>query len=224
MRRNTIGSLLVLALTVSALPTQAAVSLGMKDTFDDGLVQGWFTGPNSPNPLVGVANGGPEGGADGYLLITSSGSAGAGGRLVAFTGSQWLGDYTSAGVKAIRMQANNLGASDLALRLAFRDGTFSSAFTSQAVALPAGSGWSPITFDIRPAALTGNSSVMSAVTEIRLYHDPVPQLFTSSPNIAATLGIDAVTAVPEPQAWVLFGAGIALIGAAAHRSRMRSAS
>lgn len=222
MRGRTSGSLLLFALSICAFPAQAAVSLGTMDTFDGGFVQGWVTGSNSPNPLVGVAGGGPEGGADGYLLITSNGSPGPGGRLVAFPGSQWLGDYVTTGVTAIKMQANNLGASDLALRLSFVDASFSSAFTSQAVALPSGSGWSAITFDVRPTALTGSASVLGAVTEIRLYHNPAAQLFTSSPNIAASVGIDNVTAVPEPQAWMLFGTGVALVGAAVRRSRMRS--
>lgn len=223
MGHRTLGILLIFALATGAPTTRAAVSLGSMDTFDDGILEGWFTGPSSPNPVVGVADGGPAGSGDGYLLITSNGGAGAGGRLVAMAGPQWLGDFASAGVTTIKLQANNLGASDLALRLAFVGASFSTAFTSQAVALPSGSGWSAVTFDVRPSALTGNASVLGAVTEVRLYHSPSAQLYTAAPNVAASLGIDNVTAVPEPTLWALFAAGIAMVGVAARRSRMTSA-
>lgn len=225
MRRRTFRGLLLLALStigVAGSQAHAAVAVGMMDTFDQGILQGWTTGPNSPNPLAGIADGGPAGSGDGYLLATSHGGPGAGGRLVAFAGPQWLGDYASSAVTAIRMQANNLGTTELALRLAFLDASFSSAYTSDAVLLPAGSGWSTITFDVRPAALAGSPNVLNAVTEIRLYHNPEKQLFTSSPNVAASLGIDNVTAVPEPHHWVLFSAGIAILCVGARRSHKRS--
>jgi len=223
MRQGACAGLVLLGLSTMGSSAQAAISLGTSDTFDQGATLGWSTGASSPNPPVGVATGGPGGSADGYLLMTSNGSASAGGKLISFAGTQWLGDYVSAGVTTINLQANNFGATDLALHLSFVGSGFVSAFTTQAIPVQAGSGWTSLAFDIRPAALTGNPSALGSVTEIRLYHNPASSLSTFGPNIAASLGIDNVTAVPEPQAWLLFGAGLALVGVhAARRARTLS--
>ena len=191
-----------------ALPA-GAVSLGLTDSFSGGVTAGWTTGANSPNPPTGVASGGPAGAGDGFLRIDSSGASGPGGRLVVFSSGAWAGNYTAAGITGITMDVKNLGATDLSLRLYFEN-ALTSAFSLQAIALPAGSGWTPVRFDIQLPALSGAAAAtLASAVDFRVYHHPsagVPQL---SPFIAASLGIDNVSAVPEPGAGLLMALGLA---------------
>ena len=63
-----------------------------------------------------VAHGGVD---DNYLLLTAVGGNGAGNRLTALNLVYWEGNYLTSGVTQIEMDLNNLGQSDLALRLMF---------------------------------------------------------------------------------------------------------
>ena len=195
---------------LTALPA-GAVSLGLTDSFSGGVSAGWTTGANSPNPPTGVASGGPAGTGDGFLRIDSSGASGPGGRLVVFSSGPWAGNYTAAGITGITMDVKNLGATDLSLRLYFEN-ALTSAFSLQAIALPAGSGWTPVRFDIQLPALSGAAAAtLASAVDFRIYHHPsagVPQV---SPFIAASLGIDNVSAVPEPGAALLMALGLAAL-------------
>jgi hypothetical protein len=104
------------ALTWKCPAAAAAVIDGQVDTFQDATLQSWQSGSSNPNPPANIATGGPAGANDHFLRLTSNGGS-AGGRLVAFNNDQWTGNYLSAGVDAISMQVNNLGANDLTLRL-----------------------------------------------------------------------------------------------------------
>ena len=72
-----------------------------------------------------------------------------------------------------------------------------------AALLPAGSGWTHASFSLDAAALIGSPAVVLAgVQQLRLFHG----ISASFPGeaIVATLGVDNVTAVPEPAAaWLL---------------------
>lgn len=179
----------------------AAVSLGTTDTFDGGSTEGWSTGDPSPNPPVAI---------DGYLLITSTGISGPGGKLVAWPGDDFDGNYLAAGVRALAMDLNNLGPTPLSLRL-YLDGPLgSTAVSRSAIVLPAGSGWISVAFPMLPAAFDGPGNlVLGNVSQLRLYHG----VAASYPggNIVAQLGVDNVVAVPEPGvAWMLAGGLAAL--------------
>ena len=210
----------VFALLLGILTTQVfAVSNGMVDTFENGSTDGWASGIPNPNPPVNIADGGPSGTGDGYLQITSSGTGGPGGRLVAFSGPQWAGDYIDAGVTAIGMHVNNLGATDLDLRLAFESAS-GNALSISAIQIAAGSGWTQVLFPVVPSALDGPVGVLSSVTQFRLYHNP-DAVFRGTP-IVAQLGVDNVTAVPEPETWVMLLAGLATVAAGTHSRRRQS--
>ena len=106
---RTLQCVLVTALVGGLVCAPAhAVSVGLTDTFAGVSTAGWSTGGASPVPPAAQAGGGPAGAADPYLLLSAIGHAGAGGRLVAFSGAQWAGDYLQAGVSAISLDANNL--------------------------------------------------------------------------------------------------------------------
>lgn len=223
MRQGLRVGMLLLGLPFIGSLAHASPSVGMQDTFENLSTDGWTSGERNPNPPLAIAGGGPGGSADGYLLMQANGSASSGGKLISFPGPGWLGDFVSTKVTGIRMQANNVGSTDLGLHFYFLGAGSAFAYTTQAVTIPAASGWTTLVFDLSPAALSGTAAALSSVSEIRLYHNPAAASFGSAPNITASLGIDNVTAVPEPQAWLLFGAGLALIGGRAirHRSGIR---
>jgi hypothetical protein len=145
------------------------------------------------------------------LLTTSLGGSGAGSRLVNIAGAQWAGDYIAAGVTSIAMDLNNLGDTDLSLRLRLQapnpaPGAFPfTAISAVPVNLPAHSGWTQLSFATTPDAFAGSAiEALSGATELRLFQG-VATAFPGDSSLAS-LGMDNITAVPEPgAAWLLAG-------------------
>lgn len=201
-----------------AVAPACAVTLGQSDTFEDGSTQGWRAGPAHPLPPTVIATGGPGGTDDAYLQLQAIGGAGPASRLAVENIDQWTGNYMAAGVTALTLDAYNFGPTDLRLRLLFdgSDGTnFARAWSTTPVLLPAGSGWQPLRFEITAADLTveGGGSVALALSQtysIRLFHGTASNFPGGA--VAATLGIDNVTAVPEPAAALLLALGLGALG------------
>jgi hypothetical protein len=207
-----LGMLLLLA----GMPA-LAISVGQVDTFSAGTLQGWAGGSSPTN----VATGGPAGADDRYLRITSTS-----GNLGTDNASQWAGNYLGVGVTSLRFEVQNQGASPLALRITVFGPNLLTAFTSvNEVVLAPGSDWVSAEFDLSESALvrTRGSATFTAtladVSRLLLRHDPDP---LSSPGVqnpvTGTLGIDNVTAVPEPGTGVLVITGLAAL-AASRRER-----
>ena len=150
----------------------SALTQGQQDDFTSGA-DGWARG----DPALG----GPGGASDGYLELASVGGLGQNGRLVTFNRLQWSGDYLAAGVEAIGVFLDNLGATDLEIRLAFGDNdapllgeTWYA--TTEGVVLPAGSGWVLVVFPIGSADLqraqgtATYAELMSNVATLRILH------------------------------------------------------
>jgi hypothetical protein len=117
------------------------------------------------------------------------------------------------------MDVSNFGGTDLFLRLLFLElgmaGPVNGAFSSNAVFVPAGSGWQTVAFDVSAAALTpllgSVSGALSNASELRIFHNPAPAFIPAgNPAIAANLGVDNITAaaIPEPGTWTLMAAGL----------------
>ncbi len=217
-----------LALCFLLMPSAAradSVVLGQVDTFEGGTTQGWSAGSPHPVPPF-VTTGGPGGASDHYLQVTSVGTPGPGGRLTVFNMSQWQGNYISAGVDLIVMDVNNLGTTDLSLRLLFENNN-NTAVSTNVIFVPAGSGWTRINFMIGAGDLTAlQGSVIGALTdvnELRLFHSPA--LGFPGPFISAQLGLDNITAaagrtsVPEPFSLLLLGSGLAGVSAIQRRRK-----
>lgn len=197
--------------------------VGQVDTFEDGSTQGWIInllGTGSPPAAAlptNISTGGPGGVDDNFLQLTSLGGAGAGNRLVAINvDPRWTGNYIAAGVNAITMDVNNLGSTDLSLRLLFEHAAVGpptdTAISTNPVLVPAGSGWTQVTFLIGVENLTagvGNvSAALGDVSIIRIFHNPDLQF--PGPAIAAQVGVNNITAVyvPEPSTFALAALGI----------------
>lgn len=226
--RAAIAIAVVAAASGIAAAPAGAVTLGQIDTFDASL-QGWSAGGGAPPfPPVLVKDGGPGGAGDAYMLVTSTGSQSAGGKMVVQNDLQWTGNYTKAGVTKIALDLRNLGTTDLSMRLLFEDPVNgppkNQAITTQSFFLPAGGDWTHLSFAIRASdltALAGSADVvLSNTTTIRLFHG-TGLGFPANP-IAAKLGVDNIAAVPEPATWALMLAGVGLVGGAAFRSASAS--
>lgn len=222
--------LLALSIVCLSAGRASAVSIGLVDTFEDGTTDNWRInllgmGNNTFQP-VNVTSDGPAGLDDNYMLMTSSGLAGAGGRLVALNPAQWAGDYVAAGIRKISMDVNNLGSTDLFLRLLFEDPMGAppenEAFTTS-VFLPAGSGWTTISFLVDPGNLiVEEGSALNALqnaTILRIFSNPEAEGPDEAEPIAAMLGVDNIEAVatPEPSSLILLTTGVA----AMYRRRRR---
>jgi len=223
LRCKDLAALPLLVLGVLGLVSPAAaISLGQSDDFEIDAA-GW-----EPGGILPVASGGPGGPGDGYIEYAADGSGGLG-KLVVFNESaEWTGDYLSAGVTAISLMANNLSsvAQTFSLRVAIGSSVLSSFPASSGtwyastvgVTLAPGSGWVPIVFGLDPASMTlvtGSASldtVLSAVDQLRILSSLSPA--NRGDELIGTVGLDDITAVPEPSVGALLGLGLAGLGVA----------
>ena len=113
--------LLALANLTGSPTISWAISGSQTDDFEDGTKQGWTDGLGGNN-VVNITAGGPLGTNDNFLQI-SSGSFGGASRLITFNDTQWIGNYTAAGVTQIAMDLKNFSGGTLPIRIAIREGT-----------------------------------------------------------------------------------------------------
>jgi hypothetical protein len=217
-------------LLVLPSPARAGAILGQVQTFDDPNHHWVFgAGPvvGAPTPFP-LALGGPGGAADPYLSIAAVGGTGPLSRLSAQNFDEWAGDYLAAGVDHIQMDVKNAGPDDLSLRLLFIEfgpmGPVSAAFTTAAIFVPSGTDWQTVTFNVTPAALTvpfGTAAgALSNTGELRIFHNPAPFFIPNMmPPVVATLGVDNITAVPEPAALTLLSVALVAVAVLARRRR-----
>jgi hypothetical protein len=198
----------------------AGVVLGQVDDFQDGTFQNWQGGSSPFN----VSTGGPDGSGDRYLRISTSG-----GNLGTNNVTQWTGDYIAEDILSLNFHLNNLGANPVSMRLVLfgQNGTFA----STAVVLPAASGWVSVEFLLDDTEFTQTQGfatfdqVLATVQTVLLRHDPDPLDPPMSPTpVTGTLGIDNVTALPEPRMVPMLATGIVALYRLRARRRSGSAA
>lgn len=203
----------------------SAIVPGQIDDFQDGTTQNWTNGPVA-NP-VNVASGGPAGAFDRFLQI-SSGTFGGGSRLVSFNQSQWTGNYLTAGVNAVAMDLKNFTGSPESIRIALRSGTGGSGTpgysSTTAVSLPADNAWHHAVFSLNAANLTAINSpaalttFLASVADFRIVEAAsAPSLLGDSGSFQ--VGVDNITAVPEPTALMLSASALSALAYLAYRRR-----
>ena len=203
-----------------------ALPIGIPDTFETS-VENWFAGGAMgqfpPDPPIMVPDGGPSGAGDGFMQVTSNGTGGPGGRLVAMNRSQWAGDYTT--IAGIQMDVRNLGQTELTLRLYLENPIpgppTDDAVSLPTVVLPVGGDWQSVFFPLDMASLillNGDlGNLLPAVTVLRLMHNPDAGF--PPPQIAALLGVDNIVAVAAPEPAVTALLVVAAAGWASRRRR-----
>jgi hypothetical protein len=223
----------VVAVSVPGLQTSGAtVVVGQIDDFESGTTLNWANGGATPQPL-NINTGGPGGPGDNFLEVTSDAS-GAGGRLTVFNRSQWIGDYVGQGITSIEMDLENLGATTLTIRIAFKTTTANGApgYLSAGITLSPDATWHHEVFQLTPASMIAISSPAAFNTffsggdaEMRIINEAGATNLNGD-NVSSHLGVDNIQAVPEPEPSTLlaFGAGIALLRLRARPGRGRRAN
>jgi hypothetical protein len=224
LHRAHVAVLLVAPLVLAFAQVGECVTLNQVDTFQ-GSTNNWTDGHAGDNLAV-IANGGPNGAGDSYLQV-SSGSAGGEPRLITFNQSQWTGNYIAAHVKSISMELKNFGFSTLPIRIAIRNQTGSAAVpgysSTNAFMLPADGNWHLALFKLDTSNMTPVglglpplSTELLTVKDFRLLSAGQPAIIGDV--ISARIGVDDITAVPEPASYILLTiGGAALIVSAARR-------
>jgi hypothetical protein len=138
--------------------------------------------------------------------------------------TQWSGNYTAGGITGISMDPNNFGPSDLVVRLYFEDplgGPPANHAVTSGFTLPAGSGWQHVLIPVLASDLTvlaGDASVLLGnTTVVRIFHGSAATF--PGPAIAGSLGVDNISAVPAPGAWLLMLTGLAALAGRARAWR-----
>jgi hypothetical protein len=193
-------------IAVMSLGSPAAfgtVVFGQIDDFEDDTTMFWAGGAGPAN----VSTGGPAGAGDNYLQLVATGGNGPGSRLGAYNDLQWTGDYVSEGVTAIEADVRNFGATgSLSLRFLFfgAGGNFTSTVP---IMLPNDGLWHHVVFGVTPADLTAVdcgfdvNATLSGTNRLLLRHQvgPPDGQFAGT-AVVGELGVDNITAVPEPSA------------------------
>jgi hypothetical protein len=190
-----------------------AITIGQKDDFEGGGTENWNLGGT---PVSNVTTGGPAGAGDNYLELETNTASGPGAKVGIRNGTQWLGDYTAAGVTGLTMHLNNFSSTAMEMRILI-DGDGGAFTSSLAFLLGANSGWVGASFDMTASGLTsvGGTTLadtLANVTVFTIRNDPGAAdgfgLGVPDSPLGTQVGFDNIKAVPEPGTLALLGVGV----------------
>jgi hypothetical protein len=149
--------------------------------------------------------------------------------MLVLNDSQWSGDWIGAGIGAVGFDAINEGETPMSLRLALGSGDELGPWLATTGSFPllVGGGWQAVELSVDPSDLQcvsgGNCAEpaveLTDIAQLRILSAASPS--RQGDLIAATLGLDNITALPEPAlAWLEAGALLAVI--ALRRARRRA--
>ena len=215
MNLRYLAPILTIVIAASA-PASGAITAGLLSDFQDGTTQGWSGGAAPSN----ISTGGPAGTGDRFLQI------GGGNRFATFnSGLEYSGaldlSVTSIQVGLMRL-ATDIGSLDMRLVL-FGPGTDNAWTSTLSQAVPNDGVWRSYTFSTSEADLTqvrsdGGSygNLVASVDRVMLRYDPGTPT-DSGESASGTLGIDNVTAVPEPSLVAMLAVPALVFGARRRR-------
>lgn len=198
---------LAVAITgLCVVSVSADISLSSMDNFSS-TSEGWFIGGVGVSPTRQAGNG--QDGNPGYLSHFSDGGGSQGKWLMMTIQSDWLGNYTSAGVTAVSLWAGITAGSDLGVRIAF-DGPGGWFYSNAQIV---DTGWSQYTYQLTADQFTyasgsggtaSFSDTMSGVTRFEIFGGNGSVGYRASGDLLqagtsiSTLAIDNIQVVPEP--------------------------
>ncbi len=197
--KTLIKSLLLFSL-ITPLLTQGAINLGVLSDFEDGTVQGWSG--NGSSPVSNIATGGPAGTGDNFLQFD--------GAVRFATKNTSISGVLDSAVTAFTVDMMRpAGNPSLEMRLVLFGPSTGDRWTStNEVVVPNDGVWRNYEFSVLETDLTrvlGSNTyanLVASVNRIMFRYDPDP---ANSTGVAAAgnMGIDNVTAIPEPGQIVL---------------------
>jgi len=224
-----ISVLIAAVMTLSNPWALGVVSMTSIDNFVSSS-ESWQVGGAGIQP-VRVASAGPDG-QIGYLSHFSDGSSANGKWLMWTEHSDWTGNYTSAGIREISLEAKvSSGTNPVNLRVAF-DGPGGWFYYSTPIS--SGSHWNALRFILDSSNFTyatgsggtgSFSATLSSVTRFEILAGGGAVSYRSGGDLlqagtsSNTIFIDNISAVPEPSALSLLAVGL---GGLAMMRRRRS--
>ena len=211
---------IILTLVISCVllpPFAQAVVLNQVDTFQDGTAQGW-----NPTGVTNIPTGGPAGASDNFIQV-SSGTFGTFPNLATKNSdARWIGNYTSAGVTKLEIDLRNLQTTALEIRAVLFNTNTNRATSTVAFNLPVDSNWHHAIFSIQAADLTvvsgaaPLSTILGNVTQI-MFREDTGGPSSGGSNISSQMGLDNISATPEPACLILLAAGLPFVVARRRR-------
>ncbi len=208
-----------------AAEAASPVPLFQRDDFQDGSLQNW----DGQSVRTNVATGGPHGDGDRYLRVAPSPDGHVGAKnQVQWGGRPWQGeitkDYVTNGITGIAADVYNFGPDPLHLRILLTGhGRWAS---KDPLILPPDSGWQHTVFWLDEEHLVqvqGSEPLVNGLRDLSRYvihHDPAPPSgHGGGVAVDAVLGIDNITAVPEPGMLALITTSALFAAGAAFRHR-----
>lgn len=204
----------VISLVFGVSTTYASViQSGMIDDFENGTTQSWIKGIELPKAaILPPRNIATADESNRYLVVQSLGGSNnpdareAHSRMVFFNESQWAGDYKDITSITAMMKATSTTEDFLYMRLGIYDEKITGESQSRYVSstpqpLKADGEWHPISLSLDPEDLTRFRGVKTAedvlknVSQLRFLSSKEKAAVWQVDKIAATLGIDDISAV-----------------------------